>query len=217
MYPSPIIYLHIYLSTRPSLLLPPSPSFFLSLFLFLFSIPSLSLPEKREILGAQLFGAWTFFIYDSFTTPPRNRVIQNLDPIFIVFFKERSMFFKVIVFQKCISTGPSHRLLVHLLLFYGMDLFTPDAELELLRFHRPHLALWRTRPEASKLHLCTVRGSTAGCCFISLAVIFLWFTYNSEELMHLYPFWIRSYTNASFDLGADPFISSYMASPLIQA
>lgn len=35
--------------------------------------------------------------------------------------------------------------------------------------------------------------------------------------MHLYPFWIRFYTNASFDLWADPFISSYVASPLIQA
>lgn len=35
--------------------------------------------------------------------------------------------------------------------------------------------------------------------------------------MHLYPFWIRFYTNVSFDLQADPFISSYVASPLIQA
>ena len=35
--------------------------------------------------------------------------------------------------------------------------------------------------------------------------------------MHLYPFWIRFYTNALFDLCTNPFISSYVASPLIQA
>lgn len=87
----------------------------------------------------------------------------------------------------------------------------------LLGLHLPHLALGRARPGASKLPLCAVRGSTAGCCFISLDVIFLWFTYNSEELMHLYPFWIRFHTNVPFDLWADPFISSYVASPLIQA
>lgn len=34
--------------------------------------------------------------------------------------------------------------------------------------------------------------------------------------MHLYPFWIRFYTNALFDLCTNPFISSYVALPLIQ-
>lgn len=35
--------------------------------------------------------------------------------------------------------------------------------------------------------------------------------------MHLYSFWPRFYTNALFDLCTNPFISSYVASPLIQA
>lgn len=35
-------------------------------------------------------------------------------------------------FKKIFSTGHSHHLLVHLLIFCGTDLHTPDAELELL-------------------------------------------------------------------------------------